>query len=70
MAHETPETITREEFDRRLDDFNERRGQELQQIEAKQRQVEALLTRYEQTLDEIEDKFVVGIAERASSRRP
>lgn len=57
MALETQETITREEFDRRLDAFNEKCHMELQQIEAKQTQVEALLTHYEYTLDEIEGKL-------------
>jgi hypothetical protein len=54
MATSNHETITREEFDRRLDECNEQRRKELQQSEAEQAQIEQLLTRYENTLDEIE----------------
>jgi hypothetical protein len=48
------DTITREEFDRRLDAYNERMRLELQQKEAELAQVEQLLTQYENMLDEIE----------------
>lgn len=54
MATSNHETITRAEFDRHLDECNERRRKELQQSEAEQAQIEQLLTRYENTLDEIE----------------
>src|SRR5258708_38581468 len=54
MATPTRETITREEFDKRVDESNARRRNELQQREEEQERVEQLLTRYEHTLDEIE----------------
>ena len=57
MEQSTPETITRKEFDKRLDAFNEHQEEELQQAEEEQMRVEQLLTRYEQTLDEIEVKL-------------
>ena len=54
MKSQKLETIDREEFDRRLDAYNERREKELQQTEAELTRVERLLIQYEQTLDEIE----------------
>ena len=48
------ETITREEFDQRLDAANTQHTKELQQIEEKQENVEQLLSYYEHTLDDIE----------------
>ncbi len=54
MTTKTLDTITREEFDRRLDAYNERRHNELQRIEAQQAQVGSVLAHYEQMLDEIE----------------
>ena len=48
------ETITREEFDKRLDDSNARRSRELKQKEEELARIEQLITRYENTLDEIE----------------
>lgn len=54
MTAPTRETITREEFDKRLDEINERRRNELQQKEEEQARVEQLLLRYEHALDEIE----------------
>lgn len=50
----TLEKITREEFDKRLDATNERRTQELQQVEEQQAKTKQLLSYYERTLDEIE----------------
>lgn len=57
MPRKKLETITREEFDRRLDACNERMRLELQQKEAELAQVEQLVTYYEQTLDEIETRL-------------
>lgn len=54
MPRRKLDTITREEFDRRLDAYNERMRLELQQKEAELARVEQLLTYYEKTLDEIE----------------
>lgn len=51
------DTITREEFDRRLDAYNERMRRELLEKEAELAQVEQLLTQYENTLDEIEARL-------------
>ena len=51
------ETITREEFDKRLDAVNERRARELQEMEEQQATVEQLLSRYERSLDEIEARL-------------
>ena len=50
----TLETITREEFDKRLDAANARRSEELQTLETKQAMVEQTLAHYERTLREIE----------------
>jgi hypothetical protein len=44
-------TITREEFDKRLDESNERRRNELQRREEEQAQAEQLLAHYEHALD-------------------
>jgi DNA-binding MarR family transcriptional regulator len=57
MATQTRKTITRAEFDKRLDESNERRCKELQQTEEDQARVEQLLTHYENTLDEIESEL-------------
>lgn len=57
MPRKQLDTITREEFDRRLDACNERMRVELHQKEAELAQVEQLLTYYEQTLDEIETRL-------------
>ena len=54
MTAKAQNTITRAEFDRRLNALNYQREEELQRIEAKQEQVEAVLTHYEQMLGEIE----------------
>ena len=54
MAIPAWDTITREEFDKRLDESNERRRQELQKQEEEQARIEQLLAHYENTLDEIE----------------
>jgi hypothetical protein len=54
MTTPIPDTISREEFDKRLDESNERQRRELQQRAEEQAQIEQLLTRYEHTLDEIE----------------
>ena len=54
MTTPIPDTISREEFDKRLDESNERQRTELQQRAEEQAQIEQLLTRYEHTLDEIE----------------
>ena len=51
------ETITREEFDKRLDAVNEQRARELQAMEEQQAAVEQLLARYERSLDEIEARL-------------
>ncbi len=51
------ETITREEFDKRLEAVNEQRAQELQAKEEQQAAVEQLLARYERSLDEIEARL-------------
>jgi multidrug resistance efflux pump len=48
------QTITREEFDRRLDAANAQRTQEIETLEQQQREAEKLLAQYEHTLDEIE----------------
>jgi ABC-type transporter Mla subunit MlaD len=48
------ETITREEFDRRLDAANERLRLKVDEIEEQQSKAEQLLSRYERALDEIE----------------
>ena len=47
-------TITREEFDKRLDESNEQHRIGLRQREDEQVRVEQLLLRYENTLDEVE----------------
>lgn len=54
MPRRKLDTITREEFDRRLDAHNERMRLELEQKEAELARVEQLLTHYEQTLSEME----------------
>jgi hypothetical protein len=54
MKKPPPETISREEFDLRLDSLNQQRNAELQQRDLEQIRIEELLARYEQTLDEIE----------------
>lgn len=48
------DTITREEFDKRLDAANARHAQELQLMEEQQAKAEQLLSYYECTLSEIE----------------
>lgn len=48
------ETINRAEFDKHLDENNERRQNELQLREEEQARIEQLITRYELTLDEME----------------
>ena len=57
MALSKRETISREEFDKRLDEFNERQARELRQAEDEQMRIEQLLKQYEHTLDEIEAKL-------------
>lgn len=51
------ETITREEFDKRLDAANARHAQELQQMEEQQAKAEQLLSHYERVLSEIETEL-------------
>lgn len=48
------ETITREEFDKRLDAANARRAQELKQMEEQLAEAEHLLSYYEHKLSGIE----------------
>lgn len=55
MKTPTRETISREEFDRRLVESNERWSAELQRRDAEQVRVERLLSGYENTLDEVEE---------------
>ncbi len=57
MSRQKLDIISREEFDRRLDGYNERMRLELQQKEADIAQLKQLLTHYEQTLDEIETRL-------------
>jgi hypothetical protein len=54
------EAITREEFDKRVDAANERRVQELQQMEEQQAKAEQLLSYYEHALDEIEAELAAA----------
>lgn len=62
MPHKKLDTITREEFDRRLDAYNERMRQELLHKESELNRVEQLLTHYEQTLDDIESSLRSEVA--------
>ena len=48
------ETISHEEFDKRLDAANKRRTQELQAIEEEQMRAAQLLSYYEEALTELE----------------
>ena len=48
------DTITREEFDKRLDAANSRRSEELKAIEEQQMKAEQLLSYYECSLDAVE----------------
>ena len=48
------QSISREEFDKRLDAFNERRATELRHEDDELTQIEQLLAQYERTLEEIE----------------
>lgn len=57
MPHKKLDMITREEFDRRLDAYNERMQLEVQQKETELAQLEQLLTYYEQALDEVEARL-------------
>jgi acetylglutamate synthase len=54
MPTPTRKPITREEFDKRLDESNEQHRTGLQQKEEEQARAEQLLLRYENTLDEVE----------------
>ena len=57
MPRKKLDTITREEFDRRLDAHTERMRLEIQQKEAELAQVEQLLIHFENMLDEIETRL-------------
>ena len=48
------DTITHEEFDKRLDAANARRAQEIQQMEEQQAKAEQFLSYYELVLSEID----------------
>jgi predicted nucleic acid-binding Zn-ribbon protein len=57
MPHPKLDTITREEFDRRLEAHNARMQQELQKKEVELLEMEQLLSQYENALDEIEARL-------------
>ena len=58
MASPTLETITREEFDKRLDASNERRRQELAEAEERAQRLEALIARKEIFVQRLEQVLI------------
>lgn len=54
------DTITHEEFEKRLAAVNERLRQKLEAIEAQQAAAEKLLSQYEHTLSEIEAELALA----------